>query len=311
MMHPIMLLGLALGAGLAYSKRSSSSKPTVQADSGLIDASEKAHPNAELARKAILNALSVKSLTLYEMTAVAIETQLRMPRTAANLRAYAQMAKQVGDTIAGDDDDEVGGSEGYGDDDVAGDDDDEVGGSEGYGDDDEVGARKRRVSSLFKKVTAATRKAKRRKRKPAAAAAAPAPAVKRKRRKKRARAVAPALAAAVAAPSVANVLAAANATPSSAVVPYGAAAPRVDWDSAEDDEDGDGDDEGGADEGDDDEVGASSRRPNKLPEWLRFSATQSMLAGDPKLIKATAQVMRRMGYHEHAEVHLRALSAHR
>jgi hypothetical protein len=223
-----MLLGLALGAGLAYSKRASSSVPATT-DAVLIDPAEKAHPNAETARKAIVNAMTVNSMTLYEMTAVSIETQLRMPKTAANVRTWATMAKQGGHTIAGD----------------------EVGGSEGYGDDgDEVGARKRWVASLFRKVTAAKASAKKKKRRNGSSAAA-----------------------------------------------------SVDWSSAQDDE-------GGGDE-DDDEVGASSRRKKTLPDWLRFSATQSMLAGDPRLIKATAQVMRRMGYHEHAAIHLRALGAPR
>jgi hypothetical protein len=79
-------------------------------------------------------------------------------------------------------------------------------------------------------------------------------------------------------------------------------APSVDWSSSDD----------AGDDDEDDEIGASvaRRRPGKvMPVWLKFNATQSLLAGDPKLIQATATVMRRMGYHEHAAIHLRALAA--
>ena len=165
-MHPILLLGLALGAGLAFTKRSNASSAPATTDAALIDPVERMHPNAETARKAIVNAMQVNSLSLYEQTAVAIETQLRMPLTAGHLRSWAAMAKQGGHAVAG---------------------------SEGYGD-DEVGASRPRM--------------------------------------------------------------------------------------------------------------LRGRRGGKqmLPDWLRFSATQSKPAGDPNLIKATAKVMRRMGYVEHSEI---------
>lgn len=247
MMHPILLLGLAVGAGLAWTKRSAAAATPATTDAALIDFSEKSHPNAETARKAILNSMRVNSLTLYEMTAVAIETQLRMPKTAANLRTWATMAKQGGNAIAGE---------------------------FGYGDDgDEVGARRRR--------------------RPKQLAAATSPTKKRRRRRRARSAIVPELAAAAAVPTVENVLAAARAeeAPSYArSYGYGAS----DWgDEGEDEEEGDEDE---------DEVGAA--RSKELPEWLRFSATQSKLAGDPKLIRATALLMRRMGYVRHSEIHL-------
>jgi hypothetical protein len=164
MAHPILLLGLALGAGLAWVKRSNAKAVPATTDAALIDPAEKGHPNAENARLAIVNAMAVNSVTLYEQTAKAIETQLRMPKTAGHLRTWSTMAQQGGHTIAGDDDGEVGSS-------------------------------------------------------------APPAAAKR------------------------------------------------------------------------------------LPDWLRFSATQSKLVGDPRLIRATADVMRSMGYGPHADLHLRALDA--
>lgn len=236
-MAPILFLGLALAGGLALASRSSSStsaKPAETIDLAMIDASEKAAPGAEIARQAIANSLRVNSLTLYEMTAVAIETQLHMPKTAGNVRSWAKMAQQGGQTIAGDD---------------------EVGGAEGYGDDDsEVGARRRRH---------------------------------RRVRKLHARHA---------------------ATP----LPIGPGpteegpAPLVEW--ANDDDD---DDAGAGDDAD--EVGAKRRRgalhrragSKRLPDWLRFAATQSKLAGDPQLIKATAVLLGRMGYAEHAKIHLK------
>lgn len=293
MAAPILLLGLGVGAALALAKRASSSKPPPTTDAALIDPSERTHPAAETARLAIVNAMTVNSMTLYEMTARAIETQLRMPKTAANVRTWATMAKQGGHTIAGD---EVG--------------------ADDFGD-DEVGAARRRVSKLYR----AKLKARRARRKaaaasagtaaPAAAASSSKPAAKKRRRRRRK--VTPALAAAAAAPSVATVLAAATPAPqaSSYGYGYGSAAPLVDWESDEEEEDED--DAGDDDAGDDDEVGASSRRSSgvrRLPDWLRFQATQSKLVGDPRHIEATALLMRRMGYVEHAEIHLR-LAAHR
>lgn len=227
MAHPILFLGLALGAGLAWAKRGSAAPVPATTDAALIDPAEKAHPNAETARLAIVNAMTVNSVTLYEMTAKAIAEQLKMPKTAGHLRAWSTMAQQGGHTIAGDD--------------------------EG----DEVGARRRR-------------RRRRRARRPSAS-------------------------------SQAMVQAAAASSPVLApLVSYGASAPS---DAFEFDDEGgsDGDDEG-------EEVGASSRRRARpLPEWLKFNATQARLVGDPRLIRATAQLMRGMGYPRHAEIHLQAL----
>jgi hypothetical protein len=234
MAAPILLLGLAVAGGLAFLGRASKEPEREHTnDLALIDASEKTAPGAELARKAIRNAMNVNSMTLYEMTAVAIENQLKMPKTAMNMRSWADVAKQGGSTIAGDDDDEVGGSEGYG--------------------DDEVGARRRRkkrVKKLYAKAAAE------------------------------------------------GTTTAEPAQLGESSSSYGPA-PLVNW-SASDDED------------EEDEIGARRRRgavkrsagKRPLPDWLKFAATQSKLAGDPKLIKATAVLLGRMGYAEHAKIHL-------
>lgn len=229
-MAPILYLGLAVAGGLAFLGRSSKTPERAhEMDAALIDASEKSAPGAELARKAIRNAMSVNSMTLYEMTAVALETQLRMPKTAMNMRSWADVAKQGGHTIAGDDDDEVGGSEGYG--------------------DDEVGARRRRrkrVKKLYAKAAAEG---------------------------------------------------SASSEPVQLAESYAGPPPLVNWSTADD-------------EDEDDEVGAARRRrgvvkrKRPLPDWLKFAATQSKLAGDPQLIKATAVLLGRMGYVEHAKIHL-------
>jgi hypothetical protein len=234
MAHPILLLGLAVGAGLAWAKRGSSAPVPATTDAALIDPAEKTHPNAETARLAIVNSMTVNSVSLYEMTARAIETQLKMPKTAANLRTWSTMAQQGGHTIAGDDG-------------------------------DEVGARRRR---------------------------------RHRRRSRRA-----------AAASMAMVQAAAASSPVLApLVRYGSSSPSDTIDT----------DEGGDDEGgDEDEVGAAARPrrlssgAKRLPDWLRFNATQAVLVGDPSLIRATAHLMRRMGYVKHAEIHLRALNGAR
>jgi len=257
MLPPIFLAGLAIAGGLAFLKRSGSgSSPAATVapttDLALIDPSEKTHPNAEVARRAIVAAMHYNSLILYESTAVAIETQLKMPKTAANVRIWAEMAKSGGQTVAGEDS--------YGDD---------VGGTDGYGD-DEVGARRKVVRKILAKHKAAKAKPKPKPkpkaRPPARLAAKPKPA--------------------------------ADEPP-----------PLVNWSSDDNDNDDDGGEDfgGESDDADDDEVGAKAKRPNKLPDWLRFSATQSMLAGDPQLIRATAQVMRRMGYHKQAAIHLQAI----
>jgi hypothetical protein len=251
MFPPIFLVGIAIAGGLAILKRSSSSTAPVAAttDLALIDPSEKTHPNAELARRAIVVAMHLNSRANYELTAVAIEQQLRMPKTAANVRIWATMAVQGGQTVAGEDS--------YGDD---------VSGSDGYGD-DEVGARRKVVRKILQKHRAAKAKPK------------PRPKARPAR------------------------LTAAKQT---------ARSPAVDW--APDDDDGGGnDDEGGGfdDEADDDDEVGASGKPKRLPDWLRFSATQSKLAGDPRFIRATAQVMQRMGYAAHAKIHLQALAEKR
>lgn len=178
MVSPILILGLAVGAGLAWAKGKSSGPVAPTTDLALIDPSEKTHPNAETARLAIVNAMTVNSVTLYEMTAKAIETQLKMPKTAGHLRTWSKTAQQGGHAIAGEDD-------------------------------------------------------------------------------------------------VAQLQASSSSSPVLASL-----------------------------------VAGSSRRGGKasrLPDWLRFHATQSKLAGDPRFIVATAQVMRRMGYRQEAEIHLRSL----
>jgi len=309
-MAPIVYLGLAIAGGFALLKRSDSSPPVAATtDAALIDPSEKMSPNAEVARRAIVAAMHFNSLSLYENTAIAIESQLKMPKTAANVRTWAQMAKSGGLTVAGDDD--------------------EVGGTHGYGDYDEVGAAKRVVKKLYAKHTAAKPKPKARP-KPKAKPLAKA----RKRPSSSARPAArvpPALNAPTpeASPATTTTPEAPTATPAAAAAPIAveshpaepatpaavlalASSPAApvslsSWSGPSDDGDGYDDAEADDDAGDDeDEVGATRSR-KKLPDWLRFSATQSMLAGDPKLIEATAKVMRRMGYHEHAAVHLRAL----
>lgn len=179
MVSPILILGLAVGAGLAWAKSKGSGPVAPTTDLALIDPSEKTHPNAETARLAIVNSMTVNSVTLYEMTAKAIETQLKMPKTAGHLRTWSKTAQQGGHTIAGDDD-------------------------------------------------------------------------------------------------VAQLQASAGSSPVLASLVVGA------------------------------KRGGKAAR---LPDWLRFQATQSRLAGDPRFIDATAKVMRRMGYRQEAEIFLRSLES--
>jgi hypothetical protein len=251
-MAPIIFMGLAVAGGLALLSRASSSGGSNQTiDNALIDPSEKAHPNAALAQQAIAASMTRNSASLYEMTAIAIETRLGMPKTAANVRTWAKMAAQGGQQVAGEDDD--------------------------VGADDEVGAARRVVRKLYAKHKAA--KAKPKPRPSARPVARPARLGARPR------------------PS--------SSRPSSSPAP---ALALVDWspnDEPDDEpDDAEIDDAGGGDE--DDDVGAS--RPRKrLPDWLRFSATQSKLTGDPKFIRATAAVMHGMGYAEHAAIHLKSI----
>src|SRR3982750_574100 len=122
-MAPFIYLGLAVAGGFALLRRSDTHPPiAATTDAALIDPSEKSHPNAEIARRAIVAAMHFNSMTLFENTAIAIEG-LKMPKTAANVRTWAQMAKSGGQTVAGDEF--------------------EIGGTEGYGDYDEVGAARR------------------------------------------------------------------------------------------------------------------------------------------------------------------------
>jgi hypothetical protein len=51
----------------------------------------------------------------------------------------------------------------------------------------------------------------------------------------------------------------------------------------------------------------SDRKPIVIPDWLRFQATQSLLAGDPAHIRATAETMKRFGYRRAAQIHLAQL----
>lgn len=67
------------------------------------------------------------------------------------------------------------------------------------------------------------------------------------------------------------------------------------------------------------EIGAARTRsvPNvalrstgsPLPEWLRAQATTAQLTGDPNFIEATARVMGRLGYREHAKIYLKTVNA--
>lgn len=236
---PILFLGLAVAGGLALLSRtgssSSSAASTQTTDQALIDPSEKTHPNAMLAQRAIIVAMHLNSLSNYAATATAIEQQLKMPKTAANVRTWAEMAKSGGLTVAGEDDE--------------------------IGADDEVGARRRVVRRLYAKHKAR-------------------PKPKPKRR---------------AAPPPRRLSAPSSSSSSDS----------AEWEPEADEEPQTF--EAADDEGDDDEVGAGARRggSQRLPDWLRFSATQSMLAGDPKLIRATAQVMARMGHARHAQIYLK------
>ena len=94
-MPPILILGvLALGA-LAFRKKAQP-KSTVDA---MIDPSELYNPNAANARFQITNAVATNNPTLIRATADVIDTGLKMPKTAANLRAWATMAG--GGAVAG------------------------------------------------------------------------------------------------------------------------------------------------------------------------------------------------------------------
>jgi hypothetical protein len=288
-MAPFIYLGLALAGGFALLKRSDHpAAVAATTDAALIDPSEKSHPNAEVARRAIVAAMHFNSLTLYENTAIAIEA-LKMPKTAANVRTWAQMAKSGGQTVAGDEF-EIGAD-----------------------DWDEVGAARRVVKKLYAKHVAAKKKPRPR---PKAKPKAQAKPARRPAPRRAPARTPPALSAPTPAPAAlaavetspnepttpSAVLALASSPAAPASLAEWSSSPSDDGQSYDDDDAESYDDEA---EGEGGEVGASSSK--RLPDWLRFAATQSALAGDPALIEATATVMRRMGHHHHAAIHLRAL----
>jgi hypothetical protein len=94
-MAPIFVLGvLALGA-FAFRKKSAP-KSTVDA---MIDPSELYSPNAANARFQIASAVASNNPVLIRATAAVIEDGLKMPKTGANLRAWATMVP--GGAVAG------------------------------------------------------------------------------------------------------------------------------------------------------------------------------------------------------------------
>lgn len=164
MLSPLLLVaGVAAFGAFLFKKAPNDPGPKSTVDA-LIDPAEKSHPNAENARFQIAQAMATNSISQMTATAEAVEHGLKMPRSAANLRAWRDMARAGGNAVAGD------------------------------------------LPGLFQ---------------------------------------------------------------------VGAAPKR------------------------------SQRRGPEVPEWLKFQATQSKLAGDPSFIRATAETMRRMGYRGAAEIHLR------
>lgn len=107
-MTSVVLLGaLAVGAYLLKSA-AAPSKPRSTVDT-MIDPSERHSPNADNARFQITNAIASGNADLIAQTANVIDTGLRMPKTAANLRAWGEMVRSGGGTrVAGYLEDEVG-----------------------------------------------------------------------------------------------------------------------------------------------------------------------------------------------------------
>lgn len=95
-MNPLLLLGALLGA-VIFLPRSRSGATT---SSAIVDASERNHANAAAARFQIDHAIRTNSISTIAATATAIET-MGMPRTAENLRAWGEMARQGGHAVAG------------------------------------------------------------------------------------------------------------------------------------------------------------------------------------------------------------------
>lgn len=99
-MPPILLLGVALGAAFLLKKPAPRAKSTPEA---MVDSSEASSPNAANALFQVTNAIASNDPALIRKTADAIETGLKMPKTAGNLRAWATMVQGSSSSVSGED----------------------------------------------------------------------------------------------------------------------------------------------------------------------------------------------------------------
>lgn len=89
-MNPVLILGAAGAAALMLQKPKAAQLPA-STSLALIDPSERSNPKAGAVQVLIETAMSTNRVTTVLGTATAIERDFRMPKTAQNVRLYADM----------------------------------------------------------------------------------------------------------------------------------------------------------------------------------------------------------------------------